>query len=216
METTEAKIILIRHGQSLGNAKKIYLGHTDLDLSDFGRRQASVAAEYFKNEKISAIYSSDLLRAYNTAVPFSENYGLAINKTEGLREVYLGKWEGLVISEILDKWKDEFVLEWSGKFGSMAPPDGESVFEAGKRVYDELLSIAKANEGKILATLHAAAIRAFWGYANAVEPSKWAKFVPFPTNASASFVGFDGEKLIPIRYSFDDYLQGLKAFINEA
>ena len=64
----ETKIILIRHGQSLGNAQKIYLGHTDLDLSDVGREQAHAAAEYFKDEEISAIYSSDLLRAYNTAL----------------------------------------------------------------------------------------------------------------------------------------------------
>ena len=67
----EEKIIIIRHGQSIGNLKRIYLGHTNLGLSELGAEQAEIAARYFKNEKISAIYSSDLDRAYYTALPHS-------------------------------------------------------------------------------------------------------------------------------------------------
>ena len=59
----KTKIILIRHGESLGNANRTMLGHTDLDLSPLGYTQAETTANHLKNEKIDAIYSSDLIRA---------------------------------------------------------------------------------------------------------------------------------------------------------
>ena len=56
----------IRHGQSLGNQLGVFLGHTDLDLSELGYRQAACTAQYLKDIKIDKVYSSDLLRAENT------------------------------------------------------------------------------------------------------------------------------------------------------
>ena len=211
----ETKIILIRHGESLGNANKLYLGHTDLDLSERGKEQALEAAEYFKEREISAVYSSDLLRAYNTALPHAELRGLKVIKSVELREVHVGKWEGMPVAEVRRIWPHEFDVEWREKFGSMSPPGGESVFLAGRRMYDKLLSIAKSEEGTVLVASHGAVIRAFWCYANGVEPCKWAPYVPFPSNASASFVGFDGEKLIPLEFSFDAYISN-KTFIVDA
>jgi broad specificity phosphatase PhoE len=210
----DTKFIIIRHGQSLGNEKRIYLGHTDLDLSELGKKQAEIAAEYFKDEDISAIYSSDLLRAYNTAVPHSVRHNIPIVKSEKLREINIGSWEGKKIEDIRASWPVEFDVGWSKIFGSFTAPNGEPVYEAGKRMYNELLSIAKSVEGKIIVTAHAAVIRAFWCYMLGVEPVLWAEYVPFPTNASASFVGFDGERLIADVYSFDDYLDDLKTSLN--
>ena len=87
----ETKIIIIRHGESLANAKRIYLGHTDWDLSEKGKEQARQVAEYLSDEKIDVIYSSDLIRAYNTALPHAQRRGMKIIKSRGLREVYLGE-----------------------------------------------------------------------------------------------------------------------------
>ena len=216
MDTSKAKIIIIRHGESLGNANKLYLGHTDMDLSERGFEQAKMAAEYFKDEKFSAIYSSDLKRALNTALKHAELHSMPVIGGKELREVYLGEWEGKPISEVRAKWPFEFDVEWRERYGSMTPPGGEPVFLAGKRMYDKLLSIAKEVEGTTLVAAHGGVIRAFWCYMQGVEPSKWAEFVPFPSNASATFVGFDGEKLIPVQYSFDDYLLSNKTYILEA
>ena len=72
------KLILIRHGESLGNAVRKLLGHTDLDLSPLGYQQAEAAAVALKDERIDAIYSSDLLRAYNTAVPHARLRGIDV------------------------------------------------------------------------------------------------------------------------------------------
>ena len=210
----KTKIIIIRHGQSLGNEQRIYLGHTDYDLSVIGKKQAEICADYFADENISAIYSSDLIRAYNTALPHSLRHSLPVQKSQNLREVNVGEWEGRKIDEIRELWPHEFDYEWAKLFGSSTPPGGEPVYEAAKRAYNELLDIAKANEGTILVTMHGAVIRAFWCYSQGIEPQLWGSHVPFPTNASASFVGFDGEKLIPLQYSFDEYLADVRVPLN--
>lgn len=202
----EEKIILIRHGQSLGNLNRVYIGHSNVGLSELGKEQAEICAEYFKNEKISAIYSSDLDRAYYTAVPHARLHNLSIIKSEDLREINIGLWEGMSVDEIRQRWRDEFDIAWRLKFGESVPPEGEKVTDAAKRIYNKLISIAKAHEGKILVTAHAALIRSLFGFLSGLEPGEWGEAYFFPTNASASYVGFDGEKLIPLKYSFDDYL----------
>ena len=204
----ETKIILIRHGQSLGNATKTYLGHTDLGLSEKGEDQARIAADYFKDTDIEAIYSSDLKRAYNTALPHAKYHNLEVTASTELREVNVGVWEGMLMDDIIERWPQEFCIDWRQKFGTSTPPGGEPVREAAKRIYNKLLSIAKAHKGVVLVATHAAVIRAFWCYSQGIEPENWAESYPFPTNASASFVGFDGEKLIPLKFSFDEYITG--------
>lgn len=202
------KIIIIRHGESLANAERVYLGHSDWDLSPLGKAQAERAADYFKDEKIDAIYSSDLLRAYNTALPHSKLHSLDVNADRELREVFLGAWEGLKIDYISERWHKEFNVDWRENFGICTPPKGESVPHAAERFFNEVLRIAQRHVGStVLITAHAAVIRGFWGVITGTKAEEVAAKIPFPTNASASTVEFDGEKLIPINYSFDEYVR---------
>lgn len=204
MENT--KIIIIRHGESLANAQKVYLGHTDWDLSEKGKAQAEEAAEYFAEENIAAVYSSDLLRAYNTALPHARRRGLDVIPDRELREVYLGAWEGLLIDEISRKWDYEFNVQWRENFGTCTPPDGESVSAAGLRFYNEILRIAKLHPGEVvLVAAHAAVIRAFWGRVTETPPQLLAERIPFPLNASATTVILEGDRLVPVDYSFNSY-----------
>ena len=71
------QVLLIRHGQSEGNAERRFGGHTATPLSPRGLRQAQVTARTLAAEAITAIYSSDLLRAIQTAEPLAELTGLA-------------------------------------------------------------------------------------------------------------------------------------------
>ena len=83
--------------------------------------------------------------------------------------------------------------------------------ELAQRRHGELFRIAKENRGKrILVGLHAAAIRAFFGKIKGIEPNELAGAFDFPTNASVSVVYFDGEKLVPGYYSYDEHLVGLE------
>lgn len=201
------KIIIIRHGESLANAQRIYLGHTDWDLSDYGKQQAREVAQFLRDEKIDAIYSSDLIRAYNTALPNAEIHGLEIIKSQELREIYLGKWECMEISKIESEWSEEFIHGWRENFGIFCPPEGEAITALAERIYAEILRIGKLHRGgTVIVASHAAATRAFWGKVTGTPPIEVAEKIPFPHNASCTTVFCDGEKLIPGEYGIAHYL----------
>lgn len=203
----ETKIYLIRHGQSIGNAKEMYLGHTNLGLSDVGKLQAKLTAEHLKNIDIDVIYSSDLIRAHDTALPHAILRGLNVIDSKELREMYIGDWEGKLIDDLKRDHYQEFVVDWHENFGTFCFPNGESVNQATKRVYSEIMRIAKENLGKtILIASHAAVIRAFWCRICGVAPENMAKAFPFPTNASYSTFKFDGNIFIPGEFSCDSHI----------
>lgn len=200
-------IYLIRHGQSIGNQKRLYLGHTDMDLSELGYKQAAETASYLSDINFDAIYSSDLLRAYNTALPHAKMRNMQVIPSIELRELWLGDWDGRHIDDLLTNEKEAFVEGWQKNFGTFTPPRGESVWGGGVRFEREVKRIASNNLGKtILIAAHAAVIRAFWGIISGAEPSQLASMCEFPTNASFSTLEYDGERLIPIKYSCDEHL----------
>ncbi len=65
------KLYLIRHGQSGGNVDGTFGGHSPTPLSELGKRQAEITAKALAQERIDVIYSSDLLRAVQTAEPLA-------------------------------------------------------------------------------------------------------------------------------------------------
>ena len=204
----KTEIILIRHGESLGNAARRYLGRTDLDLSEKGYLQAQEAAEAIADIKIDRIFSSPLKRAYNTAVPHARLRGLDITVVDDLAEVNIGKWENLAIETLETEWHDEFVHGWKEHFGTYQAPGGESIQAVAQRMYDAVLNIASQNVGKtVLIASHAAAIRSFYGRVSAIAPEELAAAIPFPKNASLTRVGFDGERLYPICYADESHLK---------
>ena len=206
----KCKIYIVRHGESLGNAQLMFLGHTDLDLSELGHKQAEATADFLSNVQIDGVYSSDLLRAYNTALPHAKMRGLAVDAREKLREVFVGDWEGKNCMEIADKYGDLYHFDWHYKYGTFVFPGGDSVIEAGKRFYDEIIAIAKENIGKtVLIASHWAVIRSSWAMICGISPEEVAEKLPFPTNASVSILEFDGEKMIPKDYSIDAHLSGV-------
>lgn len=201
------KIIIIRHGESLGNLHQIMLGHTDIDLAPRGYLQAEAAAEYLKDEKIDAIYSSDLIRARHTAEPHAKLRGLDVITSRNLRECYVGDWENVPLDEIVEKWPDLFFEGWRKNFGTFRIPGGESVQEAAARFETEVIRIAKDNIGKtVLIAAHAAVIRGFWGKITKTPPENLATTYLYPTNASCSFVWYNGDELVPLEYSVDEHL----------
>jgi 2,3-bisphosphoglycerate-dependent phosphoglycerate mutase len=102
------QVLLIRHGQSEGNAEKRFGGHTATPLSPLGRRQAEATAAAISNESITAIYSSDLQRATATAEPLSVLTKIEINHSTAFRERGVGVMEGLTFQEAAEKHPDQY------------------------------------------------------------------------------------------------------------
>ena len=204
---SETKLILIRHGESLGNASRTLLGHTDLDLSELGYRQAECTAKALQNVKIDCIYSSDLKRAYNTAVPHARLRGMEVKGVKALRELYLGDWEGKSVEEVVVTYGNVYEKEWTERYGTFRMPNGESTQEAGVRFYNECVKIASMHKGgTMLVVAHAAVIRSFCAKVMEISPEEVAQKLPFPSNASYSEVYFDGVGFKIGRFSVDEHL----------
>ncbi len=94
-------LLLVRHGETDWNAEGRLQGHTDRPLNDYGRRQARELAERLAGDGVTAIYSSDLSRARETAQIVGERLGLPVEVDPDLREKDWGNWEGLTSDERL-------------------------------------------------------------------------------------------------------------------
>ena len=207
----KTNLILVRHGQSLGNATRTILGHTDLDLSELGYKQASAVAEYLKNnKKIDKIYSSDLKRAFNTVKTYGDMVGMEVIPSKMLREVSVGDWEGRRVDDLIEEYGEMYTVDWSKRYGTFKFPGGEGTIAAGERFYNEIRKICLENEGKtLLIGAHAAVIRSFWSIVAGIKPEELNDALPFPTNASCSTMSFDGEDFILGEFSYDEYLSGM-------
>jgi len=101
-------VVIIRHGQSQGNAEGRFGGHTDTPLSPQGRRQAEATAKALASEKFDAIYSSDLPRAIETATPLARLTGARLEITDALRERSVGVMEGLTFEEAAEQHPEQY------------------------------------------------------------------------------------------------------------
>ena len=200
-------IYILRHGQSEGNAKGIYLGRTDWDITDIGRVQAQYAADYLKDVEFDAIYSSPLKRAHNTALPHALIRNTEVIDCEDFAEIFIGKWEGMYTRDIKNEYHDEYFDGWTDNYFTFTCPEGESVAGGGERFKNGLLRVANAHQGKtILVASHAGVIRAFWGTLFDLDPSVASKEILFPSNASYSIVSYENGSFTPVLFSCDDHI----------
>ena len=104
----ETIIFLVRHGETIDNARQIMQGQTEGCLNDKGREQAAEVARRLAGEQIDAIVASDLRRAIQTAELIAQPHGLAVNTTPLLRERDWGSFTGCYIPDLKGKpWSDD-------------------------------------------------------------------------------------------------------------
>ena len=200
-------IYLIRHGQSIGNATRTYLGHTDLDLTGLGYAQAEETAKALSGVPFTAVYTSDLLRARHTAEPHARRRGLEVKLCPALREVCCGEWEGRTAKELAEAYPEAYLVGFRQSFGTFEMPGGESIPEVGERAHGALLEIAKAHPGQtVLAVSHGGTIRMLWAIISGIAAEQVGTSLPFPSNASYSVLEYDGEKLVSVEYSVDSHM----------
>jgi len=120
---------VFRHGQTDWNKERRIQGHSDIPLNDEGRRQASQLRETLSHLNLDIIFSSDLDRAYETAVIACDGLGLEVIKDQRLREAHFGQAEGMLIEDIMKTFGEN---TWR-KFMKLDPnhldicfPDGET------------------------------------------------------------------------------------------
>lgn len=154
------KIIFVRHGQTLWNLEMKYQGHTDIALSDLGIEQAKRVADRLMIEEFSAVYSSDLVRAYDTANIIAAKKNLTVKQDVNLREICFGEWEGMTYTEINDKWPNA-LNQFFSDTTKITIPNGESFTDLKKRSDIAINKILENHKKEtIVVVSHGATIRA--------------------------------------------------------
>lgn len=147
---TATKLFLIRHGQSAGNAEGRFGGHSATPLSELGFEQARVTAEALAKENIHAIYSSDLLRAVQTAEPLSKLTGIPIVTKPEFRERNVGVLEGLTFDESKQEYPNDYYALVNRNVHHVITK-GESYSNLLERIKGELRDIIRKHRGHRIA-----------------------------------------------------------------
>ena len=201
----KTRIYLVRHGQSIGNLNCAFLGHTDLDLSEKGYYQAECVAEYLKDLPVDRIYSSDLMRAYHTALPTAKSKGLPIEKKQELREIFAGQWEGQRFEDLEKKYPESYHI-WCHDTARSHPDGGEKVTELAARFSSCTRAIAEENVGKsVLIFAHATPIRIMACLWNGKGLDRLEE-TPWPANVSVTCGEYEDGKFSLLSYAVHDFL----------
>jgi alpha-ribazole phosphatase len=119
-------IYLLRHGEVVRAETRRFIGHLDVPLSPDGEAQCAAQARRLAGLRIDALYSSDLARARRSGEIIGAPHGLTPEVLPALREMAMGRWEGLTVEEIREREPDAF-RDWLTRIGEFPFPDGESV-----------------------------------------------------------------------------------------
>ncbi|MCL5019449.1 MAG: histidine phosphatase family protein [Patescibacteria group bacterium] len=154
-------LYLVRHGRTNWNEKGLIQGHTDISLDSKGKAQALELAKELKHIKFDKVFSSDLLRAKQTAEIIALEHKLIVKTIKALREREFGIFEGkhwTILKEIDDALNQ---LEESKRFSYKHHTTMESDEELMSRFLTFLREIAIASPGKkILIVTHGGPMRA--------------------------------------------------------
>jgi len=152
------ELLLVRHGQSTWNADGRWQGQADPPLSALGEQQALDAAEHLRGLGLMHVVSSSLERARHTAGLIASSLGLGqVEVDERLIERNFGEFQGLTITEILERWPDHF-----GESGKVvkSPPGAEEPEDVVARTIDAMVEVAARHEGeRVLVVSHGGVIR---------------------------------------------------------
>jgi probable phosphoglycerate mutase len=185
-----ARLLLLRHGQSVWNAEGRWQGTADPELSAEGGSQAAAAAEHLEQEDLWAVWASPLQRAWQTAQIISTTLGLgAVQVDPGLRERDVGELSGLTTPEIEERWPG-LLAEWrSGQRDTLPGGEGdirERVVAAVQRI---AIASDEAGHESVLVVTHGGSLTAVELHLGA-EPSR-------PRNVCGRWVDWDGGSLHP-------------------
>ena len=196
------KIYLIRHAEAEGNIYRRAHGHYNGGIIGRGYKQIELLADRFSNEKIDAVYSSDLERACVTAGPVCRLHNLPLNTTEKLREVNIGVWEDEAWGD-LEYNEPEMSRYFTTDPARWAVRGSEGYMDVRKRMTDCICELARNHDGGTIAAFsHGFAIRAFLCAVSGFGSNEVSK-VPYCDNTAVTLLTYDSGELV-IKYQGDN------------
>ena len=197
------KLILIRHGESTYNLERRYTGQTDVPLTEKGILQAKITADYIlENYKIDAVYSSDLSRAVDTARPVAEPLGLEIKTDARLREIYAGKWQGILFSEVRTIYAEDHE-RYKRDRENAKTTGGEGMADVRERAFSAICDIINENPDKtVLVSAHNGPLMALQSSILGTSLDE----IKTLANNSITEVNFENGKFEVVKLGYDEHL----------
>ena len=140
-------IYIVRHGQTEWNLLGKTQGHGNSDLTPKGIEQAELLADSMTKYPIDYIYSSDLGRAYQTAEIIGNKLNIEVERTEALREMNFGTWEGRIIKDMIEE-DPELYKMWRNEPHLAKIPQGETLSQIKERTDAFIKEINEKYDGK--------------------------------------------------------------------
>lgn len=193
-------LILVRHGESEANANRIHGGRLPFPLTVVGRQQARHLAHLLKGVKLSAIYSSRVKRAYDTASVVAKAKGMKVRIDDAFIETDVGAFEGKPMLHKQRKW-------------SMNNPGyGEQFGDIAKRTAPEIERVIRRHKGNVMVVSHGDPLMSMVYHFMDYRPHKGHRFRMYPQYAAISIVSFKSgyPRLLVFNYSGMVYRQLLK------
>jgi len=167
------RLYALRHGETEWNVETRIQGNLNICLNDKGHEQAArlgaALAKRHQHEPITAIYSSDLWRAYDTALAISKAIGIPVVTDEGLRERGFGFFEGMSYAEIEAK-HPEMSARWRARDPHFCPEGGESLTQFRDRILTASQAITARHAGEqIVVVAHGGVLDVLYRAANGLE-----------------------------------------------
>jgi broad specificity phosphatase PhoE len=159
MMAAMTRLVLVRHGETDWNREGRWQGHTDPGLNERGRAQARVTARRLMHERASALVTSDLPRAAETAALIAEAIGLVPAVDRRLREVDVGEWSGLTREQVRERNPDAYRAWVAGE--NEGYPGGETFAELQARSAAAMADLWRLHaEATVVVVCHGGSIRA--------------------------------------------------------
>jgi probable phosphoglycerate mutase len=172
-----ARVIFIRHGETIWNVEGREMGQLDSPLTERGIRQAEAIATRLSAIGFSTLYSSDLGRARQTAEHISSKAGNPIVEDVELRERHMGIFQGLTRSEMKEKYPNEWAGYSSTEKFTYVIPNGESQEQRLERSISVMNRLAETHpEESIVVVSHGGILRGFFEYVLGLAPGNERRF----------------------------------------
>jgi broad specificity phosphatase PhoE len=183
------RIVLLRHGETVGNSRERFHGSGDVALSDEGRAQVRAAGRRLATEVFEVVAASPLRRAWQSAVLLSG--GAPVLLVPEFREIDFGRWEGLTAAEI-EAQDPVLYRAWREGAADFEFPGGERRAAFRERVGKGLATIANTGAENALVAAHRGVIRAIGNHLLGVPlaaPPELGEIVSFTRDGERWFLG---------------------------
>lgn len=207
------EILLIRHGETAWNAVKRLQGHLDIPLNVDGERQAAALGRALSEEVLDAVFSSDLQRARQTAQAIAAPRGMQVHTDRGLRERCYGAFEGMLYSEISQRYPEAYVA-WQARDIDARFPQGVHVAETLREFSQRVISaitriVAEGKYRRVALVAHGGVLECAYRAAQGLGFEHARDFDIF--NASVNRFTWDGTALKLAQWGDVAHLEDLEA-----